>query len=665
MLEPTESSFDISALHQRLDALNEILGGMRGVLLQDQQDLQTLLQKGQEAEDRFGVVEQWKDELDALTEQVLEISEKLEVEAPATENEAPAIDPERITALEQRVIAVSQIMSELKVHLQEKAVASSDDSEIQATLHELTGKFGEQHHKLQEIKDHLRSFGARFEEWEKRLATSDDQLQQVRNGLSRQAQSFVERQSHNESKVEEVRQQLSDGLETLRGEQKSAFEAVYQDVENSLEDQKVQQQEAAASRAQIEANLDDLLQKTNGIRSSMDDQQRQQDGFFGRLEGLEQGLSLFREYVDGIRSKADNTEVESHARLRELSHQIEAAQGVLDGLAQREVTSRARDSELRNSIEEISNKVSSLQCEMGERLDHEATLVAQWEETQRSWSEAFDGAVEQNKDLAAEIAQIKDSHKSISNEIEDRSEKQAESVTRELTLARDYIEDQQKRVNNDLDGLKRNQREMGGWRQELDHHSQEQKSSRQEIHRLEERIGALQGDLRRSRTGTVVAFAATFALVCSTFLFQDAVDTVVPAPLQITQTPERISLEPLPLGLEEDMMGESVNWEEPTVTEESTAEPMEEPTVAEATVVMPAYSTPAVLASNVEEPMEGDLAADDRVITYTVQDGDNLWKIAKKHRNDLPLMERIERIKQDNQLENADIKPDMVLRIFL
>jgi LysM repeat protein len=52
-------------------------------------------------------------------------------------------------------------------------------------------------------------------------------------------------------------------------------------------------------------------------------------------------------------------------------------------------------------------------------------------------------------------------------------------------------------------------------------------------------------------------------------------------------------------------------------------------------------------------------------VNYTVQEGDSLWKIAKKHKGKIGVMERIEKIKRDNELNDANLKPGQLLSIYL
>jgi nucleoid-associated protein YgaU len=125
-------------------------------------------------------------------------------------------------------------------------------------------------------------------------------------------------------------------------------------------------------------------------------------------------------------------------------------------------------------------------------------------------------------------------------------------------------------------------------------------------------------------------------------------------PVEPTQSEDWIALDAPALNAPEPVVEAPVV--EPAVAQQEADFSLDVPEVA------PAVTSSFALQRTNESSTSAQEA---EKVEYTVQEGDSLWKIAKEHRGQGGMMERIERIKRDNALDVDSLKPGQVLSIYL
>jgi chromosome segregation ATPase len=676
------------ALVERLEALNTILAGLRGVMVSNddkvidladrlnsieaevsdsrskaqeladlKEKVQALSQSAKESINKDGdsddaiadrlekvnvVMGELRKILDSKLEMLLvriehlEAFEKSMVGAAASEK----VDSEALDSLGHRCDELFRAMSDLKTAMDSKI--NPDDiypqideikllqETVESRLHGLSQFDGPA--EVEELKNRQGDHHLRLQQLE--ASKEKAELERVQGEANlREVQAKSLQEFH--QKLEELESKIQD----TKGGWHEEFELSLKGHEDRLGDLESWKTEALAFGAKLEAKFESEMTELKGSRSDLD-------------SNLEQMKGL----LNGETAELKGAFEES---LTEIRH-------VMDALSKRDVSARAKESELQKAVDRLSEDMAGI-----------------WDKWSSEKSELLESVSAEVKSLVAEVEskseelrQLRIGQARLSEEVKFETEKRAEGMTRELVLARDHMEDQQRRVDEDLEDIKKNQKELGGVREQLLKEEEAHRQSKREIRHVKEQMDGLRADLVRQKSFAFSGVAAAFILsVAVSFLMMPQSydlggNTHVASTLNIEPTPELIPLD----APEVDLLGADTDLSEgealaETLVEELAPEPIVEEEVA-SDVVEPMVTT--AFARNDEERY--DESSEDNLISasrdqsekeYVVQEGDSLWKIARKHPGQGSVIDRIEKIKKDNQLNSANIRPGRVLRIYL
>jgi chromosome segregation ATPase len=613
-------------LIERLEALNTILGGLRRVMVDGDGRVSSLedqvaLMSTENLEQRVSQINEMMASLRGVIESKLETVGSrlttLEAQEPSSDSALPdGFDAEWssvISGLEALKSSLSRRVTAEEIFPQLDEIRAHQEA-MESRLHALG-----QMDTVEEITELKERHG-------------DHQLRLQQLEASKEQAGF---------NVEQLKSQWPEMLATQSATQSES-----------------QKQEFEQRGIRLETQWQSLGQESRDRLKGLEDWKSEALEFGAKVEGdlkkSEAQALMLEKKLHGLQSQSESETSELSGALEESMSEFKM---VLDGLSQRDVSARAKESELQKAIDALSEKV----------ISGSEKLEMQLNETKCKSEASLEMLSFELKEKSEALGQLKLGQDKLVEELTFETEKRAEGMTRELVLARDHMEDQQKRVDEDLDDLKKSQRELGHMKEQLTSEEETSRSSKKELRSLKEQLHLLSTDMRRQKSFAMGGIAAAFLLsVGLTLTMMPPSDDMMMsalAPVAQSQNSNQYSEDLIPLEapdvvalMEEEILAEN----EAQVAEQIFEDP--EPLIPQAngSVVTTAFSreensgsvTPE--ASNRSTPKE-----------YVVEEGDNLWKIAKKHPGQGTLMERIEKIKKDNQLSTANIRPGKVLSIYL
>ena len=611
------------ALIERLEALNTILGGLRRAMVEGDGRVSSL-------EDQVALMSSVD-----LEQKVSQVNDMMSSLRGVIESKLETVGA-RLTELE------SQESPEPQVSLPEGFEA--EWSNVVLGLEELKNALSRRV-SAEEIFPQLDEIRAHQEAMESRLHALGqmDTVEELTELKDRQGDHQIRLQQLEASKeqfgydVEQLKCQLPEMLLAQTRTQKNDLEGLGQ----SLHDIK---QEIEQRGTQMEAQWASLNQESRDRLKGLEDWKNEALEFGAKIESdLRKAEGKTSELESKLYALESQSEAEGSELRGSMEESISELKMVLDGLSKRDVYSRAKESELQRGIDSLSERL----LVSGQGIEAELNDLR---------------AELQQKSEA--LGQLKLGQDNLVEELKFETEKRAEGMTRELVLARDHMEDQQKRVDEDLDDLKKSQRELGHVKEQLAAEEEASRASKKELRTLKEQLHLLSTDLRRQKSFAMGGVAAAFILsVTVSGMMMPTYEVMSnPMPISHSQAPAQFSEDLIPLEAPEvvELIEEGPTNSEVQVAEQIFDDP--EPLIpqSEEAVVTTAFSRTERSQNSTPEVSSRPAPKE-----YVVEEGDNLWKIAKKHPGQGSLMERIEKIKKDNQLSTTNIRPGRVLSIYL
>lgn len=631
--EASSTASSEAALEGRIDEVNALMASIKTVVSEELNDLSTRLRQV-EAQDTVS-----REQLEAFKESLLrelsseEKKDDLSVDV-LQQLEALSTLVEACQTQVQKVVRPEEIfpqLDELRYHQEsmEAQLHGLNQEELSADFADLKERQSDHQLRLQQLE-------SAKEQGLMALEKVQSELEQVQASASRQSAGI-------ESQAQELRAQLDKGLAQFKSELETSFDGMRQ----SLAEESGERVETFTS---LESQLKALSSELENVSSEL--------------------LGQTLERVQGLESRWAAEEAELKAGVEESVAEIRM---VLDNLSRRDVRARAKESELERGLEGLGEKLAT---EMNSREVLEQQWLEKVEALGGAWSKESEELRAQLDEKDEELQQLKLGQSKLGQEFKVETEKRAEGMTRELVLARDHMEDQQRRVDEDLETLKKSHRELGAVKEQLAKEEQATQKAKRDLGDLKGELNHLRDELSSQRRFALGGVAAAFLLSVgvSSLMLPNAMDLQVEAAPAYSQTApvareELIALDAPVIDVAE--VDPSAEFDESTVTEvvpdevyadvESSMEPEVDAESVE-TMVTTAFSREDTqeASSFVESEPETPKAQ-----SYVVKEGDSLWRIAKKHPGEGSVIERIEKIKRDNQLENDSIRPGRVLSIYL
>lgn len=643
---------DVSGLSQRLDALNGILGGIRTVLMENEQQVDQLRQKG----------ELLHRDMEGLRYFV----QTGEVSA----------DPQS-EGLSTRITEMNDLLGQLREDLSRQT--SDEESRYLETMEKVEG-----------IERGQSAFGARFEAlenvempqleipaelWE-RLGAAESSIGSMRS-YGENLESCKGRLESLESERESLRAELSEAagkLESSFDESRESSRGLEESVSRLEEEVHRLESRMVGDVQGLSGRLDQSFSRLSGTEEMLRSAFERLDSNKLDLEGLFQGRDESKTAMEGL----DRSIAMMRADLESMNQNIESLgmKGVYHEEQTRQIQEDVQELKVEadtlhaslvdamESLKEQSEKVSALQCEMGEATQMREELQTQVSGNRTEIESAVDGLRFEISGIREEIHRVLQQQGEIETNFQRTTDLKVEGVSKALTLAKEDLEGERNRMGEDLEALKKGQRELGDLKGAVEEREKDSRESRQDIHRLKDSLEILRGDFRKQKIfgGALAACAvAGFAVVLSLGSAPQEIDEIVaPAMAEVTEVQE----DWIPLEEEAPAEGTALEGDVFASLEQAFEEEtsLEEAEVVVETEAPAQFVTTAFAPSEVEEEAVPDAS---KVVDYVVQDGESLWTIARKHRTEQPLMERIEKIKEDNSLNSPTIRPGQVLRIFL
>ena len=557
-----------SALVERLEALNSILGGIRSSMMVNDERSESLAEKISQWEVLFSCAKGHEVQIEVLREQMAEMA--LTMEKFATPSSEKSNDKEIFEKFE----TLNALLSDLRY------VIDNDYGVL----------------KAKDILPQLDELKAHQEALESRL-----------NGISYSAV--------NPSQLEQ--------LETRLGDQGSVLGS----LEISLR----------SYSADMVAQRDELSQ----LRVS---QEAQEGEWRHRVEGLEQW-------------KAESLDSEGR---RDVSYQ-----NLGEELKSSIVALQKEMGERQDAIEQLGAQVELLKTQPSERQDSMEPFASQLELLKAQTSERYDDLNAALLENSRAIQQVQMGQSLMDAELHQTQEKRVAGVIQELTLARSHIEEQHRKVVEEMEFFKKSHREVSVLRTQLEEKNKDSLEDRREIRSLREQLEGIGDSFSRQQRFHWMGLAAVF------FLGLGVTSWIMPSPaMPFAESPAMVGTEAtkviIPLDAPSVESTENEPFSEPaSVVSTQTSKNLTASTVSP---VVPTDSTQSVgpaFSRQASKTTATATGASSRKIEYTVKDGDSLWKIAKSHTGDGSVTERLERIKKENQLMDGKLRRGQVLSISL
>jgi myosin heavy subunit len=476
--------------------------------------------------------------------------------------------------------------------------------------------------------------------------------------------------------VENLREQLPFKEIDLKIE---SIQEHYGAIEKHLFEADERQNHHLVRLQQLELSREELLQKTRELWNQNNENKGFAQDQEGRMDFFEKERSEFSEKIVELEGqiaaqinaendawKLSKEEFESfHTKFE--AFQKELTLGVSQALEQcqniqfehekleSEKASLSDQEALQEANAKQVEQIEMMQSEIKELQSQNAQFEEKVQSSQLGHEIMIDG-------VKVEMGSLDERIEGFKKKFEDEVEQKSQTLNKELVLARDSQYDQHQKVQKELDQVKQQQREIGNLKETLDSKEKETKELRHEIRVLKNEMGSLYQQLRQQRT---VAFGAIAAAVFMSVGLSYVM--ISPAPVSTHHT--------LAMQDNQHFNEATIDLEAPEVEivevyEDSEANAQIENTDffadSQAEEPIQAVQEPEVTpALDVVDPQPTNHVVSASYVDYVVKKGDNIYNIAKKHKGQGRLMERIERIQRDNKLQTPDIKPGQVLRISL
>ena len=677
---------DMSGLSQRLDALNGILGGIRTVIMENEQQVDQLRKKGdllhRDMEGLRYVVQTGDVSGDPSTEglstRLTEMNELLGQLKNDLSHQGSEEESRYLETLE-KVEEIERGQGALGARCDGLEGVEIPQLEIPAELWERLGATETSLHSMG-------TFGDGIKECRERLAQLETEGESLRGEIS----GVTEKVGSSFSDDRESRQALEEAVARMEEETQQLESRLVAEVKGL--DGRMDQSFARLSGAEEMLRtafdrLDSNKQDLEGLFQGRDEAKSALDGVDRSISMIRADLESANQNVESLGMKGVYHEEQTRQvqeNVQELKAEAEAMKASLDGVIE--------------SLKEQSEKVSSLQCEMGEATEIREELQTQVSGNRSDFESSLEGLQAQvsgdrsdfgssvealqtqvsgdrskvessveglNFELSGireEIQRVREQQGELESSFQQRTDQKVEGVSKALTIAKDHLEGERHKMTEDLESLKKGQRELGDLKGAVEDREKDSRQTHQEIHRLKDHIEGLRGDLGRQKMiGVAIAACAVvgFAFILTLGNGTQEIDEMVAPP--VTVVPE-VQENWIPLEEETAAVGEALEGDTfaslEQAFEDEAVEMASEPADVEPTAQ---FVTTAFAPSEVEE----EASDDSKIVDYVVQDGESLWTIARKHKTPQPLMERIEKIKEDNSLDSQTIRPGQVLRIFL
>lgn len=668
-----ENSFggagDLVAVADRLEALNAVLANVRSALSCVDDKTEGLVDQCSSLERDLGALGSHQQEIELLREQLADIRLELNREREGQDDQGAdvALRIEELNALMDAIrstitVELGAVRSRLGILESDSSVDKTDLiserlDRLQQQLESQVALFEQQSLTLKRMQE--TSFG------EGGLSPRDilpqlDELRAHQESLESQvhgigeaerapwAQELHERQGDHQvrlQKLESSKEGLGLRFEKLESAQlglgklkdrlaneEVALGALRSDVEELMAHQTKGETEALFLRlGELESVLLSLKTRlSGGVQLSLDTMER-------RLSDLE----LFQVNQDQ-RSQALDSKLEAWFTA--------SAEKLSD-------SSAAMEEGLRESLSCVEADLSAFREKVGShQLAADGFAAAA-----RSDVDELKKAVKSDHDR---LEQLGEQYAGIDDRIRHHLGVREEEFRSELAVAQQSSAGERELVREQLSKISDGQQEVLVLKEELESRRGENDELRSSLRRLNDDLFEVRSESVRQKkvffSGMAAALMMSVGL--STYMSRPSVPVARDSMLAISSLEVPQVLEPTTQVEPEWMPLEAPTIDEP---EDSAVDVLLEdsaPSSSGTAPVSPSASSYAIQMSPAEATME---TRSENKVNYTVQEGDSLWKIAKKHKGKVGVMERIEKIKRDNELNDANLKPGQLLSIYL
>jgi len=590
-------------------------------------------------------------------------------------NEINKIENET-SIVESRLLGLNQILSGLRSKLetdeQGRVGLENKFEDLRQSFSQLSSQTNDGNKEQIEL---IESWESRVAELEERIssapAKNNDEVENLESKLSNLNETLNSLRenleaSQSEESVEPFNtEEIDSKIESIQ-EYYGVMEKHIFAVEEKQDQQLLRLQQLELGREEILAKTRELWSLSNEFKGSVQDQD-------GRLDFFEKEKSDIKDKIGEVElelaTKFDGNSEAWNQAMDEFKSfyakfevfQKELSLGVSQALEQSDkaLQEQKRLEDEKVALKDQLNQVDDVKEDIKTIRDQSAQFEEQVQSAQLGHEILVDG-------VKVEMSTLHEKVEDFKKKFEDEVEQKSKSLNKELVLARDSQYDQHQKVQKQLDQVKQQQREIGNLKENLEEKEKETKELKHEVRILKNEMGALYRQLRQQKTMAIGAIAAAVVMsVGLSYIITPSFDETAGYSSPIAMIDET-----LPATFQEasfdldapEVEVEEVYLETNTVAVDKTdffgeaEEAQSVENVVEAPIVSPAFTKEE---NSNSKPKPG-------FVEYTVRDGDSLWAIAKKHRGQGALMERIEKIQRDNKLKNpGSIKDGQVLRIFL
>ncbi len=686
---------DLVAVTDRLESLNSVLGGIRTALFCADEKTEGLVEKCSSLERDLGALSAPSQEIELLREQLAEL--RLEVDRELEGKEGQGSDVSlRIEELNGLMDSIrSTITVELGAIRSRLGILESGSSVDKIEL--ISGRLDRLQHDLESqsaiveqqslaLKD-VEGSSSIFAE--SGLSPEDilpqlDELRAHQETLESQvhgigeaerapwAQELHDRQGDHQVRLQKL-EASKEGL-GLRFEQlKSAQLDLGDECDRRLGELA---SSSSASVRDLEGRLTKGEHALGVLRTDIEELMAHQakgetEALFLRLGELESvllsvktrlsgGVQLGLETMEGRLSDLELFQVSQDQRGHALESKLDALSGA----------SVERDSSVEERLSTSSALLEGVQTSLS-RMEAEVSACREKVDSQQLGEEAFAATAQLDLDDLRKI--VKADHDRLEelgeqcSHIDDRIRQQMglrdEELRNNLAVAQQSTDGERELVREELLKIKEGQEEVVSLKEELEGRRYENDELRSSLRRLNDDLFQLKSEGVRQKKVFFSGMAA--ALVMSVGLSTYMSRSAVPV---LNEPTMALSAVEVPEVLELSAYKEAgwVPLEAPVIAspeEVAVDVPVDESAPAHLDVV-PSNPGPSSYAIQVSPAVTMETNSGNKV-NYTVQEGDSLWKIAKKHKGKIGVMERIEKIKRDNELNDANLKPGQLLSIYL
>jgi len=649
---------DVSGLSQRLDALNGILGGIRKMLMENEQQVDQLRQRGElfhrDLEGLRYYIQTGKAPGEPIEDFSSRIKEMNSLLGQLKEELTHQADEESCRYREalEKIEGVEKTQGAIKDRCSALEGAEAPRLEIPT---EIWARLGATEATL----GSMGSLGESVQELRGRLVQIEEERDALRNELS-QTKSEV-------SSFRMEGQGSKDNLHAAMGRLEGEVQRLQSSLEGGAQSLGARIDQSCGRLSGVEEMLHSACERLEVNRQDIEKLYQSRNESKAVLDGLDRSISLLRadqestsQSLESLGMKGGHHEEQTRqlqAEVGALKHQAESLMASLEGAIE---NLRAHSQRVSTIQGEMGERVSAIQGELGEAREVRGELQLQVSTNRDEFSAALKEVRFDISGVREDLEKILRRQGELESSFQTTTDLKVEGVSKALTL---NLEGERRKMNEDFESIKKGQRELGDLKGAVEERERESKEARQEIHRIKEHLEGLRGDLHRQRTFGVGALAACavlgFAFLMTIGTHQDGVEQLVGPALSEAPAVQSASipLDDISMVADNDILA-SVGQG----LEEELSFPDEEPTKE----VQPisSFVSPAFEPAPAEQSTQPEKSSK-KEVKYVVKDGDSFWSIAQKHKTSEPINERVEKIKKDNALKSASLRPGQVLKIFM